>query len=113
MAISEKTAEQLITEKHTEALRRGFRIWPTLQFGMMPALGDYRWTADLIYATWAQAETGRPPIEGPAKLEYRVGNSGGGFDALDFKFQPQSQWLPEGTEIALSIPLNRRPYDKK
>lgn len=112
-ASKKKTAEQLITEKHTEALRRGFHLWPTLQFGMMPALGDYRWTPDLIYATWVQAETGKPPIEGQAKLEHRVGNSGGGFDALDFKSLSESQWLPESVEIDLAIPLNRRPYDKK
>jgi len=105
-----KTAEQLIIEKHTECLRRGFHVWPTLQFGKMPALGDYRWTADLILATWLQAETAKPPSNG---LEYRVGNSGGGFDVLDFKFLPQGEWLPEDVEIDLTISLNRRPYDKK
>jgi len=105
-----KTSEQLILEKHTEALRRGFHLWPTLEFGVMPALGDSRWTADLIYSTWVQAETGAPPING---LEYRVGNCGGGFDVLDFKFLPEEEWLPEDVEIDLTIPLNRRPYDKK
>ena len=105
-----KTAEQLIVEKHTEALHRGFQIWPTLMWGKMPALGDYRWTADLIYSTWVQAETGKPPTNG---LEYRVGHSGGGFDVLDFKFHPQSQWLPEGVNVNLSIPLNRRAFDRK
>ena len=76
----------------------------------MPALGDYRWTADLILATWVQAETGEPPANG---LEYRVGNSGGGFDLLDFKFLPEDQWLPDSAAIALSIPLNRRSYDRR
>ena len=91
MASSKKSSEQLIIEKHTGCLRRGFHTWPELTHGKMPALGDYRWTADLILATWAQAETGKPPRNG---LEYRVGNSGGGFDVLDFKFLPESQWLP-------------------
>ncbi len=109
-ALNGKTTEELILEKHVEALRRGFHLWPTLEFGKMPALGDHRWTADLIYSTWVQAETGRPPDNG---LEYRVGNSGGGFDALDFKFLPEEEWLPEDAEIALVIPLNRRPFDRK
>jgi len=73
-------------------------------------LGDYRWTADLILSTWVQAETGRPPANG---LEYRVGNSGGGFDVLDFKFLPEERWIPKSAAIDLSIPLNRRPYDRK
>lgn len=97
-----ETPEKLIVEKHTECLHRGFREWPTLQFGKMPALGDSRWTADLIYATWVQAETGRPPTNG---LEYRIGNSGGGFDVLDFKFQnrpvPDPQ-MPVDTSLALN-----------
>ncbi|MCK4698467.1 MAG: FMN-binding glutamate synthase family protein, partial [Dehalococcoidia bacterium] len=76
----------------------------------MPALGDYRWTADLILSTRVQAETGRPPSNG---LEYRVGNSGGGFDVLDFKFLPEDQWLAEDEPIDTSIPLNRRHYDPK
>jgi len=105
-----KTIEQLITEKHVEFLHRGFHLWPQLKYGKMPALGDYRWTADLILATWMQAETGKPPTNG---LEYRVGRSGGGFDVLDFKFLPEDQWLPEDIAIDLSIPLNRRPYDRK
>lgn len=108
-AMAIKNVEQLIIEKHTKALRRGFHIWPTLKFGKMPALGDHRWTADLILATWMQAETGKPPTNG---LEYHVGSSGGGFDLLDFKFLPEERWLPEEAEIDLSIPLNRRPYDK-
>jgi glutamate synthase domain-containing protein 2 len=75
----------------------------------MPALGDRRWSADLILSTWMQAETGRPP-EG---LEYKVGKSGGGFDALDFQFLPEDRRPPQSAEIDLSIPLNRRPYDRR
>ena len=110
MALSGKSAEQIITEKHIEALHRGFHVWPELHYGKPPALGDYRWTADLILSTWVQAETGKPPANG---LEYRVGNSGGGFDALDFKFLPEDRRLPKDAAIDLSIPLNRRPYDRK
>jgi glutamate synthase domain-containing protein 2 len=105
MAHNSNSDELLVIHKHTECLQRGFHNWPELIYGKMPALGDFRWTADLIYSTWTQAETGRPPANG---LEYRVGNSGGGFDVLDFKFLPKERWLPHSTAIDLSLPLNRR-----
>ncbi|MGH9862118.1 MAG: FMN-binding glutamate synthase family protein [Candidatus Acidiferrales bacterium] len=110
MDASGKSNLALIVEKHTDGLQRGFHVWPDLQYGKMPALGDYRWTADLILATWKQAETGKPPENG---LEYRVGNSGGGFDCLDFKFLPQERWLGPDAVPDLSLPLNRRPYDRR
>jgi glutamate synthase domain-containing protein 2 len=97
-------------EKHVKSLRQGFLRWPELEYGRPPALGDHRWTDDLILSTWVQAHTGRPPENG---LEYRTGASGGGFDALDFKFLPPDQWLPEDAALDLSIPLNSRPYDRK
>jgi len=106
-----KTPEELITEKHTEALRRGFQRWPQMGFPP-PALGDRRWTADLILANWVQAETGAPPSSSGG-LEYRIGASGGGFDRLDFKYLPQSGWVSPESAIDLSLPLNRRPYDPK
>ncbi len=105
-----KTAEAIIIAKHQEALHRGFQTWPSLAFDRPPAMGDARWTADLILATWTQAETGHPPDNG---LEYHVGRSGGGFDALTFKFLPREQWVPEQEPIDTSISLNRRPYDRK
>jgi len=105
-----KTNEQLIVEKHVENLRRGFHFWPHNQVDQPPALGDARWTADLILSTWLMAETGRPPDNG---LEYRVGASGGGFDLLDFKFLPEGQGLPPDAEIDLSIPLNRRGFNRE
>lgn len=107
---AKKTDIELIVEKHTHYLRQGFRSSAEMKHGKMPAMGDYRWTADLILSTRIQAETGRPPANG---LEYRVGNSGGGFDVLDFKFLPQDQWLPVDTPVNTSLPLNRRPSDPK
>lgn len=89
--------------KHTENLREGFRSWPSLVHGVMPALGDARWNADLILATWHQAETGKPPDNG---LDYQKGRSGGGFDLLHFAFLPESQWLKSSADLTLS--LNRR-----
>lgn len=88
-------------EKHTAALRRGFHVWPSLEFGKMPAMSDARWTADLIYATWQQAETGKPPENG---LEYRIGGSCGGFDLLDFSFlETAIKDIPD-----ISLKLNRK-----
>ena len=110
MAKTKKTDTELIVAKHTYHLRRGFHIWAEMKYGKMPALGDYRWTADLILATRIQAETGMPPTNG---LEYRVGDSEGGFDVLDFNFLPEDKWLPADTPIDTSIPLNKRPFDPK
>ena len=106
----DKTNEQLITAKHTENLRLGYHEWPTLKYGIMPALGDSRWTPELILSIWSQAETGRPPNNG---LEYTKGNSNGGFDVLDFQYLPESQWLSSDISPDLTLSLNRRPYDKK
>jgi glutamate synthase domain-containing protein 2/NAD-dependent dihydropyrimidine dehydrogenase PreA subunit len=69
-------------------------------------IGDPRWTVDLIVSTWIQAETGRLPKQG---LEYRKGESGGGFDRIEFVFPespPDPNLRPE--DVDLSIPLNRR-----
>lgn len=100
-----KTVEELIVEKHTRNLRNGFHVLAQVENGMPPALGDYRWTDELILSTWIMAETGLPPENG---LEYKVGNSDGGFDLLDFKLLPKEDRLPDDVEIDLSIPLNRR-----
>jgi glutamate synthase domain-containing protein 2/ferredoxin len=79
------------------------------------SLGDRRWTGDLITATWYEAQNGRVPDN---VTEYRTGNSGGGFDAMQFVFEggarravepPSSKFRPSSqNEIDLSLPLNRR-----
>ncbi|HTY61476.1 MAG TPA: glutamate synthase-related protein [Acidobacteriota bacterium] len=64
-------------------------------------LGDPRWTGDLILSTWYQAETGQVP---PPHLEYRHGDSGGGFDRMRFKFE-----VPEfGTSPHFAAPEKKR-----
>jgi len=110
MKPNSKTTEERIIAKHQEALHHGFQIWSSLAFDRPPAMGDARWTADLILATWIQAEMGHPPENG---LEYQVGCSGGGFDVMAFQFLPKERWVPEQEAIDTSIPLNRRPYDRK
>jgi len=68
--------------------------------------GDPRWPAELLVATWLQAETGKPPENG---LDYRKGASGGGFDRIEIKFpsnQPEEPFDPGAVD--LSVELNRR-----
>lgn len=105
-----KTIEQIIVEKHSGHLRKGFHIWSHEMLGIARALGDYRWTSDLILSTYYQAEHAAPPDHG---LEYRVGASEGGFDVLDFNWLPKDEQLPESTEVDLSIPLNLRGEGKE
>lgn len=106
MAMNKTTEPYLpAVQKHIEYLHNGFTYWSSMENGLPPAMGDYRWTAELILATWFQAENGHPPKDG---FEYRIGNSGGGFDLLRFKYLQQPEWIPDSVEIDLSIPLNRR-----
>ncbi len=73
---------------------------------MYDALGDYRWTADMITATWIMAETGKVPQRND--LEYNVGDSEGGFDKLRFKFPEKPPVELNADEISTAIRLNRR-----
>jgi glutamate synthase domain-containing protein 2/ferredoxin len=73
------------------------------------ALGDQRWTADLILSTWQQAEFGRIT----KKQENKVGASGGGFDKLRFDFELDDEVfyedeLHDEKDADTSIILNRR-----
>jgi len=74
---------------------------------MFGLLGDFRWSSDLILATWKMAETGQVPA--PAyDYDYEIGKSGGGFDRLRFKFpeRPPVALLEE--EIDTTVQLNKR-----
>lgn len=70
------------------------------------ALGDRRWTPDLLMSTWYMAETGGLPNN---DLEYRIGDSAGGFDKLRLVF-PTCIPDPslEKSTIDTSISLNKR-----
>jgi len=68
-------------------------------------LGDRRWTADLILSTWHMAETGRPPTNG---LEYKIGDSGGGFDRIEFVFPEGGGLKVDPVGVSTAISLNRR-----
>jgi len=94
-----------LAEKVTHYLHAGFSARAHGRQEIPPALGDARWTPELILATWHMAETGRVPESG---LEHRIGRSGGGFDRLDFAFLPEPRRLPATAAVDTSIPLNRR-----
>jgi glutamate synthase domain-containing protein 2/NAD-dependent dihydropyrimidine dehydrogenase PreA subunit len=66
-------------------------------------LGDKRWTADLLASTWHMAETGQIPHQG---LNYKIGDSGGGFDKLRFIFLKEGNEIADN-EISTAIELNR------
>ena len=100
---------ELIVEKHSERLHHGLEDLPTLRYGIPPALGNKRWTGELILATYEQSLTGEPPKNG---LEYRVGDSGGGFDVLGWREADGSPKTDEDS-VDLSIPLNKRPEGAK
>ena len=73
-------------------------------------MGDFRWPPDLIVSTWRMAEFGQAPDKG---LEYRIGESGGGFDKLRIVFGPgkaedDSGDKHEGAKADLGVKLNRR-----
>jgi glutamate synthase domain-containing protein 2/NAD-dependent dihydropyrimidine dehydrogenase PreA subunit len=67
-------------------------------------LGDKRWTADLLASTWHMAETGQIPHHG---LNYKTGDSGGGFDKIRFIFPKKKQKEIPDHEISTGIELNR------
>ncbi|MEM4230022.1 MAG: glutamate synthase-related protein [Thermoproteota archaeon] len=72
------------------------------------ALGDKRWTADLILSTWEQAESGR--LSG--RYEFKTGDSGGGFDRIRFDFELREKTtlneIFEAEDLDTSIVLNKR-----
>lgn len=76
--ICEKTDHYCITQCPQSALSM-------MENPMMKAIGDYRWTSDMILATWRMAETGDIPAP-EYGYDYHCGNSGGGFDKIRFKF---------------------------
>ncbi len=82
--------------------------WGALSLEESPtnlALGDRRWTAQLIIDAWRQARTGEASTDG--FLE-QTGGSGGGFDVLILD-HPAEKTDKVDDRIDLSIPLNRRP----
>jgi glutamate synthase domain-containing protein 2 len=94
---------ELIVEKHSERIHHGLDVLPTLRHGLPAGLGNKRWTGELILATYEEALTGELPKN---DLEYKIGNSGGGFDVLGWKNNGGSRI--DEDQVDLSIPLNKR-----
>ncbi len=67
-------------------------------------LGDRRWTADLLASTWHMAETGEVPHQ---DLNYKTGDSGGGFDKIRFVFPRTNGAKSAAVGISTAIELNR------
>jgi glutamate synthase domain-containing protein 2 len=78
---------------------------------MMKTMGDSRWTSDMILATWKMAETGDAPLP-EYDYQYEIGDSGGGFDKLRFKFPDQPPVEVDFDEVDTGIELNRRDDDR-
>jgi glutamate synthase domain-containing protein 2/formate hydrogenlyase subunit 6/NADH:ubiquinone oxidoreductase subunit I len=74
---------------------------------MQQEMGDFRWTPDMLMATWKMAETGEPPAP-EYGYNYETGASGGGFDRLRFKFPENPAVELQDEDIDTSIVLNRR-----
>jgi len=74
---------------------------------MLKALGDYRWPAGMILATWKMAETGEVPPEDYG-YELETGDSGGGFDRMRFKFPDKPSHDIKEEDIDTGLELNRR-----
>ncbi|MFH1759941.1 MAG: glutamate synthase-related protein, partial [bacterium] len=65
------------------------------------AIGDFRWTSDLIISTWHQAETGSLP---DSDIESNCGNSGGGFDRIRIIEQKElSEIQPQSVDMHLNL----------
>jgi glutamate synthase domain-containing protein 2 len=99
---------ELIVEKHSERIHHGLEVLPSLRHGLPAGLGNKRWTAELILATYEMALTGELPQN---NLEYKTGNSGGGFDVLGWKNNGFAKIDPK--DVDLSISLNKREDGKK
>ncbi len=95
-----------LLEKTHHLMHDGFhlRAFPDTNYELPEALGDARWTDELIASTWYMAETG----ECPDHLNYKTGKSGGGFDKLAFKELPPEQQLAADADVDIKLELNRR-----
>jgi len=99
---------ELIVEKHSERIYHGLEVLPSFRHGLPAGLGNKRWTAELILATYEMALTGDLPRNG---LEYKIGDSGGGFDVLGWKNNGFAK--VESENVDLSISLNKRGEGRK
>ena len=74
---------------------------------MYSVMGDYRWSNDLILATWHMAETGEVPAA-EFGYDFECGRSGGGFDRLRFRFPERPPVALRAEDIDTTVVLNKR-----
>ena len=98
-----------LIESTTHLMHGGMDARAFGKFEIPPALGDARWTDELILSTWYMASTGKMPDH----LNFKTGDSDGGFDRLSFKMSDEVNWVPEDETIDTSITLNRRGDERK
>ena len=96
---------ETLVKKVTHLLHDGYSVRAKGEFEIPPALGDFRWTPELILGTWYMSEEGKVPGQEDV---YRRGKSSGGFDRLDFKFKEEEEWVREKENIEIGISLNKR-----
>ncbi len=99
-----KAPSELLIEKTTHLMHEGFEARTSGEHGLPEALGDARWTDELIVATWYMSEHAKVP----ERMNYKTGMSDGGFDRLDFKFLNEEAWIAHTDEIDTTLSLNRR-----
>ncbi len=97
--VCEKTEHFCVTKCPQGALK-------LVENPMMEALGDARWPADMMLATWYMAETGNTLPE-DCDFEYETGESDGGFDRIRIVY-PEKPAKVTDDEIDLSLDLNKR-----
>ena len=102
-----KPSDNLL-HKTTGLLQNGMNARAFGKYPSPEALGDARWTDELILSTWYMAETGKVPSD----MNYKTGSSDGGFDRLGFQFLHEEEWLEHSEQIDTTIPLNRRADGK-
>ncbi|MBF0226027.1 MAG: alpha-hydroxy-acid oxidizing protein [Desulfobacterales bacterium] len=77
---------------------------------ILETMGDYRWTSEMLIAHFEMAETGNLPN---VKLEYDLGNSGGGFDKIRFINPDADKYINiSDEEIDTSVQLNKTGDDR-
>ena len=67
-------------------------------------IGDRRLTSDLLISSWYMSETGEVP---PGDIEYKIGDSGGGFDRIRFNYTEEPSKELDIDKFSTKIPLNR------
>jgi len=100
--------------KHSNNIRNGLDVLPSLKYGVPSGMGNVRWTSDLILSTYYQAKNGNPPNNG---LNYLTGASKGGFDCIHFKREKEILETEisrtDEKNIDLSISLNKKKVGRK